>query len=131
MMNQTNSSMQKRISDYYRWSFNWEFRTRQITFWLREKNRLWNFFPSNRNRRLNHTVVNRLFNTYSAKIGKDITAHDLRHFFCSKCHWKGMSIHEVANQAGRSNIHTTMLYTNPTKKGMLEKMDLFWKELYI
>jgi len=81
-------------------------------------------FPSNRNRRLDRTVVNRLFNTYSAKIGKDITPHDLRHFFCSNAIEKGMSIHEVANQAGHSNIHTTMLYTNPTKKEMLEKMNL-------
>ncbi|PID03758.1 transposase [Sporosarcina sp. P2] len=80
-------------------------------------------FPSNRNRRLDRTVVNRLFNTYSAKIGKDITPHDLRHFFCSNAIEKGMSIHEVANQAGHSNIHTTMLYTNPTKKEMLEKMN--------
>ena len=39
-------------------------------------------FPSNRNRRLDRTVVNRLFNTYSAKIGKDITPHELRHLFC-------------------------------------------------
>lgn len=81
-------------------------------------------FPSNRNRRLDRTVVNRLFNTYSAKIGKAITPHDLRHFFCSNAIEKGMSIHEVANQAGHSNIHTTMLYTNPTKKEMLEKMNL-------
>ena len=81
-------------------------------------------FPSNRNKRLDRSVVNRLFNTYSAKIGKDITPHDLRHFFCSNAIEKGMSIHEVANQAGHSNIHTTMLYTNPTKKEMLEKMNL-------
>jgi hypothetical protein len=37
-------------------------------------------------------------------------------YFCSNAIEKGMSIHEVANQAGESNIHTTMLYTNPTKK---------------
>ena len=81
-------------------------------------------FPSNRNKRLDRSVVNRLFNTYSAKIGKDITPHDLRHFFCSNAIEKGMSIHEVANQTGHSNIHTTMLYTNPTKKEMLVKMNL-------
>ena len=80
--------------------------------------------PSNRNRRLDRTVVNGLFNTYLDKIGKNITPHDIRHFFCSNAIEKGVSIHEVANQAGHSNIHTTMLYTNPTKKEILEKMNL-------
>ena len=45
--------------------------------------------------------MNRLFNTYSAKIRIDITPHVLRHFFCSNAIEKGMSIHEVANQAGK------------------------------
>ena len=44
-------------------------------------------------------------------------------FFCSNAIEKGMSIHEVANQAGHSNIHSTILFTNPSKKEMLEKMN--------
>lgn len=32
-------------------------------------------------------------------------------------------IHEVANQAGHSNIHTTLLYTNPTKNELIQKMN--------
>ncbi|GAB3051782.1 tyrosine-type recombinase/integrase [Virgibacillus ainsalahensis] len=80
-------------------------------------------FPSNRNRRLDRTVVNTAFQKYSKEVGKKITPHVLRHFFCSNAINKGMSIHEVANQAGHSNIHTTLLYTNPTKTEMLDKMD--------
>ena len=33
----------------------------------------------------------------------------------------GYDINEVANQAGHSNIHTTLLYTNPTREKMKEK----------
>ena len=80
-------------------------------------------FPSNRKRRLDRTVVNTAFQKYSKRIDKKITPHVLRHFFCSNAINKGMSIHEVANQAGHSNIHTTLLYTNPTKTEMLVKMD--------
>ncbi|MFD2760382.1 tyrosine-type recombinase/integrase [Lentibacillus juripiscarius] len=80
-------------------------------------------FPSNRNRRLDRTVVNTAFQRYAKEVGKKITPHVLRHFFCSNAIAKGLSIHEVANQAGHSNIHTTLLYTNPTKTEMLDKMD--------
>ncbi|MFD1362835.1 tyrosine-type recombinase/integrase [Lentibacillus salinarum] len=80
-------------------------------------------FPSNRNQRLDRTVVNTAFQRYAKEVGKKITPHVLRHFFCSNAIAKGLSIHEVANQAGHSNIHTTLLYTNPTKTEMLDKMD--------
>ena len=57
-----------------------------LQYWLRErKEKEINcafLFSSNRNSRLDRTVVNRLVNTYPAKIGKDITLHDLRHFNC-------------------------------------------------
>ncbi|ALX47809.1 tyrosine-type recombinase/integrase [Lentibacillus amyloliquefaciens] len=80
-------------------------------------------FPSNQNQQLDRTVVNTAFQRYSKIVGKKITPHVLRHFFCSNAINKGMSIYEVANQAGHSNIHTTLLYTNPTKTEMLDKMD--------
>ncbi|KYD14314.1 MULTISPECIES: tyrosine-type recombinase/integrase [Saccharococcus] len=80
-------------------------------------------FVSNRNKRLDRTTVNKLFKEYSERIGKDITPHDLRHFFCSHAIHSGMSVHEVANQAGHSNIHTTLLYTNPTKEELIRKMN--------
>ena len=47
--------------------------------------------------------------------------HTLRHFFCSNALESGYDINEVANQAGHSNIHTTLLYTNPTREKMKEK----------
>lgn len=80
-------------------------------------------FVSNRNKPIDRTTINKLFNDYSEKVGKNITPHDLRHFFCSHAISKGMSVHEVANQAGHSNIHTTLLYTNPTKDDLINKMN--------
>jgi integrase/recombinase XerD len=80
-------------------------------------------FVSNRNKPLNRTTINKLFKEYSDPIGKEITPHDLRHFFCSYAISRGLSVHEVANQAGHSNIHTTLLYTNPTKQELIEKMN--------
>ncbi|MDA2520329.1 site-specific integrase, partial [Bacillus cereus] len=53
-----------------------------------------------------------------------ITPHQLRHFFCTNAIEKGFSIHEVANQAGHSNIHTTLLYTNPNQLQLKNKMEL-------
>lgn len=80
-------------------------------------------FVSNRNKPLDRTTVNKLFKEYSEHIGKEITPHDLRHFFCSHAISRGLSVHEVANQAGHSNIHTTLLYTNPTKDELIQKMN--------
>lgn len=77
-------------------------------------------FVSNKGNRVDRTVINKLFNKYSS----DITPHTLRHFFCSNALETGYSIHEVSNQAGHSNIHTTLLYTNPTKEKMKEKANL-------
>ena len=80
-------------------------------------------FVSNRNKQMDRTTVNKHFKEYAEKLGKDITPHDLRHFFCSHAINKGMSVHEVANQAGHSNIHTTLLYTNPSKDDLINKMN--------
>lgn len=80
-------------------------------------------FISNRGKQLDRTTVNKIFKTYSEKLQKDITPHDLRHYFCSHPISKGMSVHEVANQAGHNNIHTTLLYTNPRKQDLINKMN--------
>lgn len=80
-------------------------------------------FISNRNKQLDRTTVNKLFKEYSEKLRKEISPHDLRHFFCSHAINKGLSVHEVANQAGHSNIHTTLLYTNPSKEDLINKMN--------
>lgn len=76
-------------------------------------------FVSRKNEKLDRTTVNQMFKQYSDKI----TPHQLRHFFCTNALEKGMLAHEVANQAGHSNIHTTLLYTNPDKKKLMEKME--------
>ncbi|MDQ0859824.1 tyrosine-type recombinase/integrase [Bacillus sp. V2I10] len=77
-------------------------------------------FISKKRAILDRTVVNRLFKTYSSTI----TPHQLRHFFCTNAIEKGFSIHEVANQAGHSNVNTTLLYTNPDQKKLKGKMEL-------
>lgn len=69
---------------------------------------------------LSRGQINRIFNTYSDAI----TPHTLRHFYCSAAIEAGYSISEVANQAGHSNVHTTLLYTNPTREKMKEKANL-------
>ena len=45
----------------------------------------------------------------------------MRHFFCSKALESSYDIDEVANQKDHSNIHMTLLYTNPTREKMKEK----------
>ena len=77
-------------------------------------------FLSRRGGALTRGQVNRIFNSYS----DTITPHTLRHFFCSAAIEAGYSINEVANQAGHSNVHTTLLYTNPTREKMKEKANL-------
>lgn len=80
-------------------------------------------FVSNRNKPLDRTTINKLFKEFAEQVGKEISPHDLRHFFCSHAINSGMSVHEVANQAGHSNIQTTLLYTNPTKDDLINKMN--------
>ena len=77
-------------------------------------------FPGRGDSHLTRSQVNRIFNAHSASI----TPHTLRHFFCSNALENGYSIGELANQAGHSNVHTTLLYTNPTKEKMKEKANL-------
>ena len=77
-------------------------------------------FLSRRGGALSRGQVNRIFNAYSSTI----TPHTLRHFFCSTAIEAGYSINAVANQAGHSNIQTTLLYTNPTREKMKEKANL-------
>ena len=77
-------------------------------------------FPGRGDSHLTRGQVNRIFNAHSASI----TPHTLRHFFCSNALENGNSIGELANQAGHSNVHTTLLYTNPTKEKMKEKANL-------
>lgn len=74
-------------------------------------------FISRQGDRLSRSRINQIFNDYS----DIITPHKLRHFYCSHALESGYSVHEVANQAGHSNIHTTLTYTNPTKEKMKDK----------
>lgn len=77
-------------------------------------------FVSRQSDKVNRTRINQIFNKYSTKI----TPHTLRHFYCTNALEAGYSVHEVANQAGHSNIHTTLLYTNPSREKMKNKANL-------
>ena len=66
---------------------------------------------------LNRSVVNKIFNNFSS----EITPDTLRRFYCSNAFEKGYNIHEVANQAGHSDINTTLKYTHLTIENMKEK----------
>lgn len=74
-------------------------------------------FVSRQSGKMNPSRINQIFNQYSDVI----TPKTLRHYFCSNALEIGYSIHEVANQAGHSNVQTTLIYTNPTAKEMKEK----------
>lgn len=74
-------------------------------------------FISRQSGKLNPSRINQIFNQYSDVI----TPKTLRHYFCSNALENGYSIHEVANQAGHSNVQTTLIYSNPTAKEMKEK----------
>lgn len=74
-------------------------------------------FISRQSGRMDPSRINQIFNQYS----DTITPKTLRHYFCSHALESGYAIHEVANQAGHSNIQTTLIYSNPTAKEMKEK----------
>lgn len=80
-------------------------------------------FVSNRGKKLHRTTVNKFLEKYCEEFGKEITPHDFRHFFCSNALRVGFSVEEVANQAGHSNIYTTMLYTHPSRDEIIDKMN--------
>ena len=75
------------------------------------------FFVSRQSEKLTTSGINQIFNRYSDVI----TPKSLRHFFCSNALENGYSIHEVANQAGHSNVQTTLIYANPTAQAMKDK----------
>lgn len=78
-------------------------------------------FVSRRGGQLSRGQVNRIFKKHS----NTITPHTLRHFYCTQAlEVGGYGVHEVANQAGHSNIHTTLIYTNPTREEMKKKANL-------
>jgi len=76
-----------------------------------------NLFVSRKSDKVDKSTINKVFQKYSDKI----TPHSLRHYFCTLALENNWSVHEVASQVGHSNIHTTLLYTNPSIEMMKEK----------
>jgi len=77
-------------------------------------------FSSRQSKNLTRTVVNKEFK----KLSSTITPHSLRHYFCTNALEQGFGIHEVANLAGHNSAKTTLIYLNPSKKQMKDKMEL-------
>jgi Site-specific recombinase XerD len=75
-------------------------------------------FSNRNNQKIHRSTINKVFNQYSEKI----TPHSLRHYFCTIALEEGLSIHEVAYLAGHSNVHTTLLYLNPSRESMRNKI---------
>lgn len=75
-------------------------------------------FVSRQSEKMAPSRINQIFNQYSDVI----TPKMLRHYFCSNALDSGeYRIHEVANQAGHSNVQTTLIYSNPSARQMKEK----------
>lgn len=75
-------------------------------------------FANKSNGIIHRSTINKVFNKHSNKI----TPHVLRHYFCTIALEGGLSVHEVAYIAGHSNIHTTLLYLNPSRESMRNKI---------
>nr|WP_245233269.1 tyrosine-type recombinase/integrase [Paenibacillus maysiensis] len=73
-------------------------------------------FLSNKGAKLSRMTANNMFQKYShlAELEQVLSPHDLRHYFCSHALENGFDVHEAAHIAGHSNIHTTLIYTNPS-----------------
>ena len=70
------------------------------------------------NGKINRSRINQIFNKYS----NIITPHKLRHFYCSQAqNVAGYSIAESAQQAGHASTKTTLRYSHPDRKKMIEK----------
>jgi len=71
-------------------------------------------------------TVNDMFKKYSKLAGltADLKPYDLIHYFCSHALESGFVVHEVTHIADHSNIHTTWLYTTPSRTKMLDKLNL-------
>lgn len=77
-------------------------------------------FLSRKGPKLNRQQVNRIMKQFS----DSIHPHQLRHFYCSQTQKKaGFSLAETANQAGHSNLKTTLRYTHPDTDEMKEKVN--------
>lgn len=81
-------------------------------------------FLSNKHEQLSRMTVNKAFHKYSEEAGLNpLSPHDLRHFFCTNALENGFDVHEVAAIAGHSSLNTTLLYTNPSRRKMLDKLN--------
>lgn len=77
-------------------------------------------FLSRQGPKLNRRQINRILENHS----ENIHPHLLRHFYCSQTQKKaGFTIAETANQAGHSNLKTTLRYTHPDANEMKEKVN--------
>ena len=81
-------------------------------------------FHNSKGKILNPSTINKVFDEFSVD-GYHIHPHMLRHFFCYNALESGAySINEVSNQAGHTNIKTTLKYLNPNLEQIKKKSEL-------
>ena len=75
-------------------------------------------FVSRQGDKLVRSRINQIFNQYSDMM----TPHKCRHFYCSQAqNVAGYSIAETAQQAGHASPRTTLRYSHPSKKDIINK----------
>lgn len=75
---------------------------------------------------INRTTVHSIIKKYAGKARVKLTkahAHNFRHLFCLMAAEKGLSIDEIADLAGHSDINTTRIYTRKTKKQLRKALN--------
>lgn len=77
-------------------------------------------FPGkNKNKSITRQTIHSIIKKHAGKARIKLTkahAHNFRHLFCLRLIEEGVTIDEVADLAGHSDINTTRIYTRKTKK---------------
>lgn len=80
-------------------------------------------FVSERSEKLHKNSINEIFNLYCTE-GCKVGVHSLRHAFATSIiEQEVLTLPELQNQLGHSNINTTMIYLHPRKDNIKKKIN--------
>lgn len=71
--------------------------------------------------------IDRIIRTIGDRVNLNVSAHILRHTFCTRAVRSGIDLVSVADLAGHSNVQTTRRYCKPTKEekaAQIEKLNI-------
>lgn len=81
-------------------------------------------FVSRESEKLDVSMINRIFNKYK---GKDITPHQLRHYYSTIMVEKGkLTLPELQRMLGHSDSKSTEIYTHPREESIQNKINEVW-----